>query len=272
MLRGDFKVFQKPAKERTPEEMEKIRAAHAKAVEEAKVKNAPYTKATEMGFTLNEEHKRKLLYKGEEVADDIMASWYADDDDYNYYSGCVVYVKGTEVGVRGTLCEVGADSRGHPTGKDEKGAFSMVEMGGAYFKMYHLVKKANQTPEELEKIRVKNAERAEATRLAKEPFTKAKEMGFELKEDTQTNLMYKGEEVAHDIMASWYADDDDYNYYDNCVVYVKGNDVGVRGTLCEVGADRPGLSYRGKYAYIIGTLDGDKFVKNAQEDRDVSMA
>ena len=165
----------------------------------------------------------------------------------------------------------GVDSRGHKTGKDEKGAFSMVEMGGAYFKMYHLVKKANQTPEELEKIRVKNAERAEATRLEKEPYTKAKEMGFELKEDTQTNLMYKGEEVAHDIMASWYADDDDYNYYSGCVVYVKGTEVGVRGTLCEVGADRPGMSYRGKYAFIIGTLDGDKFVKNDGEHRDVTM-
>ena len=165
----------------------------------------------------------------------------------------------------------GVDKLGWPTGSDATGDFSMVTVCGKEYKMYTAINKANRTPEETEKVRVANAKRAEATRLKNEPFTKAKEMGFELKEDTQTNLMYKGEEVAHDIMASWYADDDDYNYYSGCVVYVKGTEVGVRGTLCEVGADRPGMSYRGKYAFIIGTLDGDKFVKGDGEHRDVTM-
>jgi len=96
-------------------------------------------------------------------------------------------------------------------------------------------------------------------------------MGFTLNEEHKRKLLYKGEEVADDIMASWYADDDDYNYYSGCKVYVSGNNVGVRGTLCEVGADRPGMSYRGKYAFVIGTLDGDKFVKNATEEHDMTF-
>ena len=111
-----------------------------------------------------------------------------------------------------------------------------------------------------------------------ECYAKAKEMGFTKNPDDFSKseefdgvLIYKGEVVAHDIMASWYADDDDYNYYDGCVAYVKGNNVGVRGTLCEVGADRPGMSYRGKYAYNIGSLDGDKFVKFESEHREMTF-
>ena len=163
------------------------------------------------------------------------------------------------------------DKLGYPTGTDDKGEFSMVTMGCKTFKMYTKVNKVNRTPEAEEKIRVARVAAREADRLKKEPFTKAVEMGFVVQENDKTDLVYKGEVVAHDIMASWYADDDDYNYYDGCVAYVKGNNVGVRGTLCEVGADRPGMSYRGKYAYTIGTLDGDKFVKHESEHRDLTF-
>ena len=109
-------------------------------------------------------------------------------------------------------------------------------------------------------------------KVKNEPYTKATEMGFTLNDSrAHRKLLYNGEEVANDVMASWYEEDDDYEYYSNCQVYVKGSNVGVRGTLCEVGADRPGMSYRGKYAFVIGTLDGDKFVKNATEEHDMTF-
>ena len=167
----------------------------------------------------------------------------------------------------------GLDKRGYPTGSDAKGKFSIVQVmdNQKEFKIYHTANSANRTPEDAEKHREMYFKMAEEYRIKKAPYNKAKEMGFELKECTQTNLIYKGEEVAHHVMASWYADDDDYNYYSGCQVYVKGTNVGVRGTLCEVGADRPGMSYRGKYAFIIGTLDGDKFVKGDGEQRDLSF-
>jgi len=101
-------------------------------------------------------------------------------------------------------------------------------------------------------------------------YAKAKEIGFSLIKVEQTNvLVYKGEHVATDIMKSWSDEYDDYNYYDCCEVYVWGAKVGVRARRCEVGADRPGLSWLGFYAYCVGTLDGDKFVKNEEEERDV---
>merc|ERR1712086_291082 len=178
---------------------------------------------------------------------------------------------GKEMEANKQFMDGGVDKMGMPTGKDATGDFSIVTMMGKEYKMYTRVNKVDRTPEEEERIKVARAARVEAARLKKEPFTKATEMGFTLQEDRETNLFYKGEEVAHDVMASWYADDDDYNYYDSCVVYVKGTNVGVRGTLCEVGADRPGMSYRGKYAYVIGTLDGDKFVKKDHESRDMTF-
>jgi len=153
---------------------------------------------------------------------------------------------------------------------NNRGDYEIVECFGKQIKMY-LPDTKQTTPEETAKIKEARAKAREVLRLKNEPYTKATQMGFELKEDNETNLIYNGEEVAHDVMASWYADDDDYMYYSGCQVYIKGTNVGVRGTLCEVGADRPGMSYRGKYAYLVGTLDGDKFVKNGSEIRDISF-
>jgi len=101
-------------------------------------------------------------------------------------------------------------------------------------------------------------------------YAEAKEMGFSLiKVERKHVLVYKGEHVATEILKSWSDPDDDYNYYDCCEVYVLGAKVGVRARLCQVGADRPGLSWCGYYAFCVGTLDGDKFVKNEEEERDV---
>jgi len=101
-----------------------------------------------------------------------------------------------------------------------------------------------------------------------ECYAKANSLGFSLKENT---LIYKGEEVATGFMDSYYEDDDDYVYYDCMKVYVSGDVVGVRGRKCEVGADRPGLSWLGTYAYSLGCCCGDKFVKNSSYCRDLAF-
>merc|ERR1712166_282374 len=97
-----------------------------------------------------------------------------------------------------TKMDGGLDKRGYPTGSDAKGKFSIVQVmdNQKEFKIYHTANSANRTPEDAEKHREMYFKMAEEYRTKKAPYNKAKEMGFELKECTQTNLIYKGEEVA----------------------------------------------------------------------------
>jgi len=103
-------------------------------------------------------------------------------------------------------------------------------------------------------------------------YKTATEMGFTLNEKGTRSLIYNGETVATDIMKGWMTDGDWNGYEDgDCKVYVRDSKVGVIGELVQVGGDRPGISYRGYEAFFIGTLDGDKFVKNETEERDLEM-
>ena len=93
---------------------------------------------------------------------------------------------------------------------------------------------------------------------------KAKSLGFILtsKGDCpdKYTLLYKEKLVADRILTSWYADDDDFNYYDRAVVYVQDDKVFVTGRRVEVGADRPGTSYCENKTVEIGKMDGEKFI------------
>jgi len=108
-----------------------------------------------------------------------------------------------------------------------------------------------------------------------ECYALAKEMGFtknpdnfKVSEEFDGVLIYKGEIVATKIMGSYTDSYGDYIFYDDCEIYVHGANVGIYGREVEVGGDRPGVSYKSRYAYCVGTLDGDKFVKHEKEQRD----
>merc|ERR1712166_598690 len=83
-------------------------------------------------------------------------------------------------------------------------------------------------------------------------------------DNTIGSLLYKGELVAENILASYYADDDDYNYYDCHKVWVENNIVKFSGRRCEVGADRPGLSWCSEQTVEVGKLEGEQFIVNKE--------
>ena len=129
-----------------------------------------------------------------------------------------------------------------------------------------------KTPEEQAKFRETTAKALAQQKAKFEPFLKATKMGFTLSEDDhQHNLNWNGQHVATGFMSSYHSDNGDYYYYEALQAYVNGTNVGVRGKLCEVGADRPGMSYHGEEAYILGTLDGDNFIHKEAEERDLEL-
>ena len=69
------------------------------------------------------------------------------------------------------------------------------------------------------------------------------------------DLKLKGEVVATGIFEGWYADDDDYNGYDNLSVKIEDDKVIVTAERTEFGADRPGMSYKGNESVTVGTID-----------------
>ena len=90
----------------------------------------------------------------------------------------------------------------------------------------------------------------------------AKDAGFSfmVKEE---HVMFKGEKVVDrkEFFKAYWEDDDDYVYYDCDSIFLVDGRVGVKGLMCEVGADRPGMSYFGYYNEYVGKFDGTTFKK-----------
>lgn len=72
-------------------------------------------------------------------------------------------------------------------------------------------------------------------------------------------LEYKGEIVAKNFFESECDDDGDVQAFEDVTLLLRGSEVFGSAEAIEIGADRPGVSYRGSKFLELGTLEGETF-------------